>query len=207
MGKNKKELSFASQVNQLQRELSLAKISYELYKNIGVESSGITDKYFNVFNSLFPNLVQAGKCIYKQTLMIQLHKFFDSTDEAIHINELIDQCEKGRNYDTLTNEYNTLLHKHNKKLRNKIYAHTDRYASPEDVFKSINEITFLDLKNILDGLEKIIILLNKQVKDKIIPNIEKIKSDDVRDEQILLFKIIEKSNYDQLDREKQHQKK
>ncbi len=171
---NTPKLSIESQFHQLDEQLSIAKYCFKLYQNMALDSSSLSKEEFEKFAKLFEKLVKAERIILSQTLLIQIHKFFDKHHRAIQLKTIIENCKNNTEYCEIKQQYDALLETHEeviKILRNKVYAHTDIENFSEDYFKTI-KTTYTDLKNIVDTLEKIMSTISTSLRITRLPSLD-----------------------------------
>jgi len=183
----KQKLSIPAQYHQLDEQLARASYCFKLYQNIELDTSPIPDAELAAFKKKFYELAQAEKVILSQTLLIQIHKFFDKHHKAIHLIDLVNSCEANPEYNGIEQLYRNLLTEHNdtiNKLRNKVYAHTDAYQYPEEHFENI-KLTYTDLKEIIETMELLMSKIAQSLKLSRIPNIKAEKVQNQHREMIL----------------------
>lgn len=153
-------LNISEKINQLYTELALAEICFEMYKNLSLNSSEIGSPSFSKFLTQFPNLILAERAILSGMLFNQCYKLLAAHPKALSIQRFLERCKNSSDYEKHKNNFQNLLDRYRKplgKLRNKIYAHTDSFESPDKIFKSISPtISYTDLKNLLSDIRKII---------------------------------------------------
>ena len=168
----KSELSFPDQFYVMDEQLTIAKFSFVMYRLISLDTSTLSASEHNKLARNYQNFVKAQRAVIGQTLMVQIHKFFDPTDRSIQMNKIIDQC--GTKSGQLTDKYAKLQSDHSgaiKILRNRVYAHTDIYEKPKDIFKDI-ETTYTDLLMIIEELEIIMQEISEELKIVRMPGVE-----------------------------------
>jgi len=158
-----KTLSTSQQIAQLNRELAVAQICYEMYKNLTFTSSGISNNIETLYFR-YPNLIKAERNIYFSTLIIQLYKLIDDHPKSISLEKLIGMCNTNSSYTTIKTSYQQLISRYSKPirlLRSKACAHTDIYDEPDELFNQIAPpIAYQDLNDALIELKTIINFIN-----------------------------------------------